>query len=47
MNDLSAMNISVNGREYARPKVPAIAICLDGCEPAYLDEAIAAGLMPT
>jgi phosphonoacetate hydrolase len=28
----------------ARP--PAIAICLDGCEPAYLDAAIAAGLMP-
>jgi phosphonoacetate hydrolase len=26
--------------------VPAIAICLDGCEPAYLDEAIRAGLMP-
>lgn len=47
MNDLSPMNISVNDRTYARPKVPAIAICLDGCEPAYLDEAIAAGLMPT
>ncbi|MEH6728542.1 MAG: phosphonoacetate hydrolase, partial [Hyphomicrobiales bacterium] len=46
-NDLSAMNISVNGHDYARPKVPAIAICLDGCEPAYLDEAISAGLMPT
>ena len=28
------------------PRVPAIAICLDGCEPAYLDEAIRAGLMP-
>jgi phosphonoacetate hydrolase len=26
--------------------VSAIAICLDGCEPAYLDEAIKAGLMP-
>ncbi|MEZ5825254.1 MAG: phosphonoacetate hydrolase [Geminicoccaceae bacterium] len=38
--------IEVNGRQYARPKVPAIAICLDGCEPAYLDVAIGAGLMP-
>ncbi|MCB2011029.1 MAG: phosphonoacetate hydrolase [Geminicoccaceae bacterium] len=38
--------IEVNGRNYAQPKVPAIAICLDGCEPAYLDVAIAAGLMP-
>ncbi|WP_350333202.1 phosphonoacetate hydrolase [Coralliovum pocilloporae] len=39
--------VTVNDRVYAWPKVPAIAICLDGCEPAYLDEAIDAGLMPT
>ena len=39
--------VVVNGRSYAPPKVPAIAICLDGCEPAYLDAALAAGLMPT
>lgn len=39
-------SVSVNGRNHAWPRVPAIAICLDGCEPAYLDEAIAAGLMP-
>ncbi len=38
--------IEVNQRNYPGPVVPAIAICLDGCEPAYLDEAIAAGLMP-
>ena len=38
--------IEVNGREYGQPKVPAVAICLDGCEPAYLDVAIAEGLMP-
>lgn len=36
----------MNERRYPFPKVPAVAICLDGCEPAYLDEAIAAGLMP-
>ncbi len=47
MNDLSPVRITANGRDYARPKVPAIAICLDGCEPAYLDAAIDAGLMPT
>jgi len=40
-------SVSVNGRDYAMPRTCAIAICLDGCEPAYLDEAIAAGLMPT
>jgi phosphonoacetate hydrolase len=46
MNQMSPVNVSVNGRNYAWPRVPAIAICLDGCEPAYLDEAIHAGLMP-
>ncbi len=39
--------VEANGRIYPAPKVPAIAICLDGCEPAYLDAAIADGLMPT
>ena len=39
--------VLANGRAYPWPKVPAIAICLDGCEPAYLDAAIAGGLMPT
>jgi phosphonoacetate hydrolase len=38
--------VTANGRDYPRPKVCAVAICLDGCEPAYLDAAIAAGLMP-
>lgn len=39
--------VTVNGRTYPAPKAPAIAICLDGCEPEYLDKAIADGLMPT
>jgi len=39
-------SVVANDRTYAAPKTCAIAICLDGCEPAYLDEAIAAGLMP-
>lgn len=39
--------LTVNDRHYPVPKVCAIAICLDGCEPAYLDAAIEAGLMPT
>jgi phosphonoacetate hydrolase len=46
MNQMSPISVAVNGRTYAWPRVPAIAICLDGCEPAYLDEAIKAGLMP-
>ncbi|MFK7854266.1 MAG: phosphonoacetate hydrolase [Granulosicoccus sp.] len=39
--------LNVNERQYSVPPVCAIAICLDGCEPAYLDAAIEAGLMPT
>jgi len=39
--------VEANGRTYPAPKVTAIAICLDGCEPEYLDKAIADGLMPT
>lgn len=38
--------VTANGRTYPAPKTCAIAICLDGCEPAYLDVAIADGLMP-
>ena len=38
--------VEVNGRVYGWPRVAAVAICLDGCEPAYLEVALAAGLMP-
>ena len=38
--------VVANDRTYAAPKTCAIAICLDGCEPEYLDVAIAEGLMP-
>ena len=46
MNQMSPVSVEANGRKYPWPRVPAIAVCLDGCEPAYLDEAIKAGLMP-
>ena len=44
---MNASSVTVNDRTYPWPKVPAIAICLDGCEPDYLIQAIAKGLMPT
>ena len=47
MNRISRVDVSVNGRDYRWPSVSAVAICLDGCEPAYLEEALKAGLMPT
>ena len=42
----STAPITVNGRAYRLPERPLVVVCVDGCEPAYLDEAIAAGLMP-
>ena len=47
MNAHTRPPVVANDRTYPWPKVAAIAICLDGCEPAYLEIAIAKGLMPT
>jgi len=38
--------LTVNGRTYAWPKQPTVIVCIDGSEPAYMDDAIAAGVMP-
>ncbi len=47
MKMTAGTTITANGRDYPAPRVPAVVICLDGCEPEYLDVAIAKGLMPT
>ena len=38
--------VSVNGRDYAWPDEPLVVICCDGSEPAYMEIAVANGLMP-
>ena len=38
--------IEVNGRRYAWPERPLVAVCIDGSEPDYIECAIAAGVMP-
>ncbi len=38
--------VTVNGRSYNWPKATTVVICIDGSEPAYIERAIAAGLMP-
>ncbi|MHB1249803.1 MAG: phosphonoacetate hydrolase [Polaromonas sp.] len=47
MND-SATNtgITVNGRSYKLPRQPTVVVCVDGCEPDYLAQAVATGQMP-
>jgi phosphonoacetate hydrolase len=38
--------IEVNGRRYNLPRHRVVVVCVDGCEPAYLDRAVEAGAMP-
>ncbi len=38
--------ITVNGRTYGWPKRPTVIVCIDGSEPAYIEQAIAGGHMP-
>lgn len=38
--------VTVNGRRYAWPERPLVVMCIDGCEPDYLRQAVAAGAMP-
>jgi phosphonoacetate hydrolase len=43
---MSQKEFSVNGRSYTFSDAPVVVICIDGSEPAYHEEAIAAGRMP-
>ena len=38
--------ISVNGRTYRWPERPVVVVCVDGCEPDYVNQAIEAGVAP-
>ena len=38
--------IEVNGRAYAAPKQSTVVLCIDGCEPDYIAQAVAGGHMP-
>lgn len=38
--------VSVNGRNYKWPNRPVVAVCIDGSQPEYIEEAIKAGVMP-
>ncbi|WP_218574915.1 phosphonoacetate hydrolase [Reyranella sp. CPCC 100927] len=44
--DRLAQPVSVNGRTYARPQHPVVVVCVDGCEPDYITQAIQAGAVP-
>ena len=38
--------VEVNGRSYRLPAQPSVVVCVDGCEPDYIAQAIAGGHMP-
>jgi phosphonoacetate hydrolase len=38
--------LDVNNRRYNLPRQPTVVVCVDGCEPDYLAQAVAGGHMP-
>jgi phosphonoacetate hydrolase len=44
--DARVDSVTVNGRRYARPQQPVVVVCVDGCEPDYITQAIQAGVAP-
>jgi len=38
--------IEVNGRSYRLPEQASVVVCVDGCEPDYITQAVAGGHMP-
>lgn len=43
---MTERTVSANGRDYRWPDAPTVVVCVDGSERAYIDEAVAAGVMP-
>jgi phosphonoacetate hydrolase len=40
-------SISLHGRDYALPTQPVVVICIDGCDPEYIEHGIKNGVCPT
>lgn len=38
--------VEANGRRYAKPQAPVVVVCVDGCEPDYITQAVQAGVAP-
>jgi len=46
VEDIDMRRIEVNGRSYRLPAQPSVVVCVDGCEPDYIAQAVAGGHMP-
>ncbi|GIT24896.1 MAG: hypothetical protein CM1200mP41_09400 [Gammaproteobacteria bacterium] len=40
MTNPKNLTVTVNNRDYQIPARPVVAICVDGSEPAYIEEAV-------
>ena len=45
-NNRTDSDLKINGRVYKLPIQPTVVVCVDGCEPDYLGQAVATGHMP-
>ena len=45
-NNRTDSDLKINGRVYKLPTQPTVVVCVDGCEPDYLGQAVATGHMP-
>jgi phosphonoacetate hydrolase len=43
---VTSAELNLNGRHYKLPTRPTVVVCVDGCEPDYLAQAVATGHMP-
>lgn len=42
----ASATVQVNGRSYRMPRRPTVAICVDGFDPAYLEQGLKDGILP-
>ena len=45
-SNITDSDLKINGRVYKLPTQPTVVVCVDGCEPDYLAQAVATGQMP-
>ncbi len=43
---MNPASVTVNGRTYRSPERPLVVVCVDGCEPEYINQAIGSGRAP-
>ena len=44
--DLSRPGVSLNGVDYRWPDRPVVVVCIDGGDPAYIDQGLMDGSIP-